>query len=144
MKLKQLLINKKFKIVLFVFLFALIVVIAILVTHNSKEVEDKESMNDIVVEDAEDKTTENSEVMDDSREEGNGLEILKPNEVDAKNSSDASGDWEVTEESNAQIDDKITTDQTDDTPLSDEQNQDNKEDNGTDILEDDVEWGGIY
>lgn len=156
MKLKQLLTNKKIVIVALVVLIALIVGIAILVTPNSKETDSKDanvkteqSKGDAVTNGDEDKTDESEEANNSDTNNSAGLEVLKPDEIAPENSSNASGNWDGTTNSNQQTD---KTDETDETGKGNPNNNSNEdeEDNGEeqkkdeDILEDDINWGRIY
>ena len=134
MKSKHLLTNKKIVIVLFAILLALIVIIAILVNPDSKEIGEKDThfkteqnKDDVVGQDSEQPADTTGK---DYNHEG-GLEVLKPNETVQDNSSNASGSWKDEEEN---------------TKPSEEDKKNNSEEQeyGKEILKDDITWGDIY
>ena len=130
MKLKELLTNKKVIIVACIIVLALIVGGVILVTKDSKKTGNK---------DTDTKTEQNNENMDanDKNDNGEGLEVLEPNEVAPEDSSSTSGSWGDELGTNTQ------TGNTNPTP-SDQPNDTAKEEKDKDILEDDIAYGNIY
>ena len=127
-------------IVVLAVLLALIVGIVIFITPNKKGTDGKNSntkteqgKEDAVTKDDKEETDKNDEVNDNNKE-SDGLEVLKPNEVVPENSTDTSGSWGETSESNTQTGNKEPSDKTDQ-----EEEKENE-----DILEDDILWGDIY
>ena len=135
MMLNKLLANKKVVITIVAILLAICVGAVIMVSFHSKETDGKKPGTE---------TEQGREDTDDS-----GLEVLKPDEVDPENSSDASGSWENEPNSGTQTDSSNTGNETDKVPSNDnvENNQENKDEEQEkeeDILEDDILWGDIY
>ena len=133
--------KKKLKIVVIALLLVLIAGVIIFGTSNSKQTGGKNTDN------ITEQSKENADYQDDKENDGSGLEVLKPDEVFPEDSSDASGSWGDTSESNTLTGNK--TNKTDEIENGN-QNEEDKENNGEepekdeDILEDDITWGDIY
>lgn len=144
---RQLLINKKVKIVTLSVLLALIVGFIILITPNTKKSSEEhsgtkteQSKDDADLNDkAENKSDDTSDVKD---KENSRLEVLDPDETTTENSTNVSGAWGNSSDSNTQAG---NTNQTDKVESDDDKKQDNgHSENQGDILEDDITWGQIY
>ena len=141
-------------LIAFLIILALIAGIVTLMATNSKETGGK----------ATDTTTEQNESRDDTQDDGedagandneeagSGLQVIGPEEVVHDNSSNASGDWDNTPDSEKQ---NGNTSVNDNTNKADNQNQNNnpsvsdqentKElEKGGDILKDEIDWGDVY
>lgn len=129
--------NRKQVIIAGVLCIALLVGIIILVTWNSKETGGK----DTGIKTEQNKgDTDSSEDKDETDVSGKGndnseLEVLQPDDVATKDSSDASGSWGNESGTTSQTGDTNTTEKA-------EQNDNNQDDEG--ILKDDITWGDIY
>ena len=152
MMLRKLLTNKKIVIITLSVLLFVIVGIVIFVTTNSIET-GKNDTNPKEEQMMENTDTKGDKTDTDDKEDsqGNGssqLEILEPDEVVPENSSDASGSWDNTSDSNTQSGNSNTTNKTEQTENKDpnEKKEDDGEDQEKDegILEDDITWGNIY
>lgn len=138
--LNRLLANKKIVIIAIALFLAACVGAVILITPSSKETGGKGTDS---------KTEQGKEDNKDNEEDNTGLEVLKPGQTSPENSSDASGSWGDTPQSNPQTGDtgnKI--DKTENEKPNEEDKKDDGEepekDEDEDILEDDISWGNIY
>lgn len=145
---KQKLLTNKKKVIAVVALFLVLCVgIILVITLGSKESGKKDGgfkteqteqgSKDEDVQEDENKAEANDEVNDKGNN-NSGLEVLKPDEIAPENSSDASGSWDDTQESDTDAEDE-TNDQTENNDQGDEE-----EEKDEDILEDDITWGNVY
>lgn len=123
---KKLLTNKKIVIAVAILLFLLCVGIILFANSDSQETGGNNS--DTEIEQSKEKETP----KEDKEKDDSGLEVLKPNEIKAEDSTDVSGLWKDASESNAQTGNTTMREKTD------------KESKEEDILEDGVLWGEIY
>ena len=142
MKLKQLLTNKKILIAVLAVLIALVVGIVIIISTSSLETGDKDTDikteqddKDTDINDVDDKTDTDEEMNDSNKNNSTGLEVLKPNKIVPENSSNASGSWDGSTNSNQQTDEKNE---------SDTEDKDKESEKDENILDDDINWGRIY
>ena len=137
MMLQKLLANKKMVVVVVILFFILCIGVIIWETSGSKETDKSNS-------------GVNKEQEKEDKNDTQGLEVMKPNEVAPEDSSDASGFWSATPESHNQTGDKTNTkDETDkvdndNSTENDEGNVDDEQESDQEFLEDDITWGDIY
>lgn len=126
--------NKKITLVVALFLA---LCVGIIVAVMSECNESKNTNFDIKAE--QDKEHKKDADVYNDTEVNRGLEVLKPDEVAAEDSSNASGTWGNEAESNTQTGTE-ETDRTENKKPNDEDTEVKDED----ILEDDIIWGDIY
>ena len=139
----KLLANKKIVIMAIVLFVAVCVGAVILITSSPKETggkntntkaeQEKEDEDD--VEGAETDIDKNNKEDSNPKNNGEGLQVLSPNEIATDDSSDASGSWGDTTDKTEQTEDNNPNE-------ADKENEEPEKDE--DILEDDITWGDIY
>lgn len=80
-------------------------------------------------------------------EEQADIEILGPEEIQSEDSSDVSGSWDDTEETDNPTDNKDTNDkeeQVDNNTPNDKEDDSEASRDDEDILDDDITWGEVY
>ena len=137
---RKLLTNKRILIVLSAVILVLIAGTLILVTSDFKENDRKNTDS---------KTEQSTEDIDSKKDEdGNGLNVLEPDEIDPEDSTNASGSWKNTSNFDAQSGNNDKTEKDNQTesknPSEDKEDDSENVDKQDDVLEDDISWGNIY
>lgn len=94
-----------------------------------------------------DEGTEKGHNEDSNDNQSSTLEVLQPDEVAPEDSSNASGYWGDTSQSNPQTEDmgnKIDKTENEKPIEEDKKDNDEEQQKDEDILEDDISWGNIY
>lgn len=140
----KLLVNKKQVIIAGVLCIALLVVIIILVTLNSEETGAKDTGINIEQNKGDTDTQEAKDEINASDKGNNssGLEVLKPDDVNPGDSSNASGSWGNESGADVQTRDTNAIDKVQQNDNHDGDDKESEKDEG--ILKDDITWGDIY
>ena len=141
---RKLLANKKQVIIGGVLCIALLVVIIILVTLNSEETGAKDTGINIEQNKGDTDTQEAKDEINASDKGNNssGLEVLKPDDVNPGDSSNASGSWGNESGADVQTGDTNAIDKAQQNDNYDGGDKESEKDEG--ILKDDITWGDIY
>ncbi len=141
---RKLLANKKQVIIGGVLCIALLVVIIILVTLNSEETGAKDTGINIEQNKGDADTQEAKDEINASDKGNNssGLEVLKPDDVNPGDSSNASGSWGNESGADVQTGDTNAIDKAQQNDNYDSGDKESEKDEG--ILKDDITWGDIY
>lgn len=141
---QKLLANKKQVIIGGVLCIALLVVIIILVTLNSEETGAKDTGINIEQNKGDTDTQEAKDEINASDKGNNssGLEVLKPDDVNPGDSSNASGSWGNESGADVQTGDTNAIDKAQQNDNYDGGDKESEKDEG--ILKDDITWGDIY
>lgn len=141
---RKLLANKKQVIIGGVLCIALLVVIIILVTLNSEETGAKDTGINIEQNKGDTDTQEAKDEINASDKGNNssGLEVLKPDDVNPGDSSNASGSWGNESGADVQTGDTNAIEKAQQNDNYDGGDKESEKDEG--ILKDDITWGDIY
>ena len=141
---QKLLANKKQVIIGGVLCIALLVVIIILVTLYSEETGAKDTGINIEQNKGDTDTQEAKDEINASDKGNNssGLEVLKPDDVNPGDSSNASGSWGNESGADVQTGDTNAIDKAQQNDNYDGGDKESEKDEG--ILKDDITWGDIY